>query len=55
MKKVCNICKAKINKKNDGLFVRQFLTEKEIKKISVKNICVDCKKEAMFANLISII
>jgi len=55
MKKHCDICKIKINRKNDGLFLRQFLTSGEIEKLPVSNLCVNCKKELMFANLIQII
>jgi hypothetical protein len=51
----CDICNTKIKRRNDGLFIRQFLTSKEIKKLPVEHLCVSCKKELMFANLIDII
>ena len=55
MKRKCDCCGNKISFKNDGLFLREFLTNKEMKKLSVTNLCVTCKKELMFANLIEII
>jgi hypothetical protein len=54
-KKHCDICNNKINWKNDGMFLRKFLNQEEIEKLPVSNLCVDCKKELMFANLITII
>jgi hypothetical protein len=51
----CDICKTKITKRNDGMFIRQFLTEKEINKLPVEHLCVSCKREALFANLMEII
>jgi hypothetical protein len=51
----CEICNEEITEKNNGMFLRQFLTEKEIDKIPVKNLCCGCKKDLMFANLIAIL
>jgi hypothetical protein len=51
----CNICNTKIVRRNDGLFIRQFLTGKEIKKLPVEHLCITCKKELFFANLIEVI
>ena len=50
-----NICKTKITKRNDGMFIRQFLTEKAINKLPVEHLCVSCKKELFFANIIEVI
>jgi hypothetical protein len=51
----CSICKTRITKRNDGMFIRQFLTSKEISKLPVEHLCVSCKKELFFANLIEVI
>ena len=51
----CQICKTKITEKNDGMFLRQFLTEKEIDRIPISHLCIDCKKEMIFAGIIAVI
>ena len=51
----CDICGTKISKKNDGLFIRQFLTKKEVDRLPVNHLCVSCKREGMFAGLIAVI
>jgi len=51
----CEICNTKITEKNDGMFIRQFLSKKEVDRLPVSQICCSCKKEAMFAGLIAVI
>lgn len=60
-KKRCIICGIKVKGENNGLFIQEnFFSIDEEKKISnliknKKSLCIDCKKELMFANLIPIV
>ena len=61
MAKKCTICGTKIKKENNGLFLQETFfsldEDERIKKLieNKKRLCVDCKKELMFSNLIPII
>lgn len=51
----CQLCNTSISLKNDGMFIRQFLNDEELKKLKVSSVCVSCKKELMFAGLIAVL
>jgi len=51
----CEICNNKITEKNDGMFIRQFLSKKEVDRLPVSHLCCSCKRELMFANIIAVI
>lgn len=51
----CQFCNTKLNQRNDGMFLRQFLNDEELSKLKVSNVCVSCKKELMFAGLIAVL
>ena len=53
----CCICGTKVKAENNGLFIQEnFFSLSENKKIAElidnkKKLCIDCKKELLFANL----
>jgi hypothetical protein len=54
----CSLCGKEVKFENDGLFlVEELLSFEERKKFKnmKKPICVDCKKELFFANIIAVI
>jgi len=51
----CQFCNTALNRENDGMFIRQFLNDEELKKLKVSNVCVSCKKEIMFAGLMQVL
>lgn len=51
----CEICGNKVSIKNDGNFLREFLTKKEVDNIPTKCICVSCKKELLFSGILAVI
>jgi uncharacterized protein with PIN domain len=51
----CEICNTKISEKNDGMFIRQFLSKKELDNLPVSHLCCSCKREAMFSGLMAVI
>ncbi len=54
MKKVCEICGTKIKKSNDASIIGVDLIER-VRKAYKKNevICMDCKKDLLYANILS--
>jgi len=59
--KKCCVCGIKVKRDNNGLFLQEtFFTLDEDKKIKEilkekKKLCIDCKKEMLFANILSIV
>lgn len=55
----CKFCSTKLNENNIGysseLDNDEFSRMKELKLSKNENICVDCKKELMFAQLIAVL
>jgi len=58
MIKKCKFCKCKVSFKNQGFLSCLNDDEKkrlkELKLEKTEHICIDCKKELLFANLVSI-
>lgn len=54
----CSTCGTKITEENDGLFITETLLsfeEKERFKLKKKSLCISCKRDLFFANIISVI
>jgi len=57
----CCICNTKVKGENNGLFIQEtFFSLTENKKIAElienkKKLCIECKKELLFANLLPVV
>lgn len=53
----CSICKEEITFENNGLFLRRELfTFEEQRRIEMveRDLCLDCKRDLLFANIIAV-
>ena len=53
--KNCTICEKEIRVENDGELLRDVFSDAEKERIPNKGLCVDCKKEMLFAGIIRVI
>lgn len=53
--KNCTICGKEIRVENDGELLRDVFSDAEKERIPNKGLCVDCKKEMLFAGIIRVI
>lgn len=53
--KNCTICKKQITEENDGELLRDIFSEAEKKRIPNKGLCVECKREMLYAGIIKVL
>jgi hypothetical protein len=56
-KRTCIACGKEITERNDSMWIRRLLSDEEYQRYNPfkKDVCVDCKKEMLYANIIAVV